>query len=199
MSQYYTRHELEAMGFASLGTDVALHRQSNVVFPERIKLGSHVRIDGFVTLLGSGSIEIGNYVHISPYCHLAGRGGIVFHDFSGLSSGVRIYTTSDDYSGAALTNPTVPEKYTNVTIRKVIIGKHVIVGSNSVILPGVEIGEGTAVGALTLVRKTLPPWSIYSGNPPSRLGERKRDLLALEKELLAETLEKAASSSNRSG
>lgn len=184
MSQYYSASELDDMGFKSLGTNVTIHRMSNVVFPKNISIASNVRIDGFCTIIGSGEIEIGNYVHISPYCLVAGRGGVRFMDFAGLSSGVRIYTTSDDYSGASLTNPTVPEEYTNVHMKEVVLGKHVIIGSNSVILPGVHVGEGSAVGALTLVTRSLDAWGIYSGNPLRRIKDRKKDLLSLERDLL---------------
>lgn len=188
MSQYFTKYELHKIGFLSIGKNVNIHKTCNIVFPENIKLENNIRIDGFSTIIGSGYIEIGNYVHISPYCLVAARGGVKLKDFSGLSSGVRIYTTSDDYSGEYLTNPTVPTKYTNVDIKEVVIDRHVIVGSNSVILPGVHIGEGAAVGALTLVRRSLDPWGIYSGNPARRIKDRKKDLLALEQQLLRNSL-----------
>ena len=171
-----------------MGKNVNIHKSSNIVFPENISIANNVRIDGFSTIIGSGNVEIGNYVHISPYCLIAARGGVKLKDFSGLSSGVRIYTTSDDYSGLFLTNPTVPANYTNVDMKEVVVDRHVIVGSNSVILPGVHIGEGTAVGALTLVRRSLDPWGIYSGNPAQRIKDRKKDLLVLEQGLLKNSL-----------
>ena len=105
-------------------------------------------------------------------------------DFSGLSQGVRIYSGTDDYSGQALTNPTVPHQYLNVHIAPVRLGRHVIIGSGSVILPGVTIGEGSAVGALSLVTKSLDDWGIYSGVPVKRLKSRSRKLLELENDLL---------------
>lgn len=188
MSQYLSLGELNDMGFMAVGKNVNIHRSCNIVFPNNIILGNNIRIDGFSTIIGSGNIEIGNYVHISPYCLIAARGGVKFGDFSGISSGVRIYTTSDNYNGDYLTNPTVPEKYTDVHIDEVFIGKHVIIGSNSVILPGVHVGEGAAVGALTLVKSSLEPWGIYSGNPAQRIKDRKMGLLALERELLNDFL-----------
>lgn len=41
-----------------------------------------------------------------------------------------------------MTNPTMPSKYTGVQRDDVLIGKHAIVGSGSVVLPGVVLGEG---------------------------------------------------------
>ena len=106
-------------------------------------------------------------------------------DFSGLSSRVSIYSSSDDYSGATMTNPMVPREYTGVVHADVYLGRHVIVGSGSVILPGVTLEDGVAVGALSLVTKDCKEFGIYSGNPARRISDRKRDLLELEKLLLS--------------
>ena len=102
-------------------------------------------------------------MYIAAYCGLYGRGGIEMEDFSTLSSRVAIYSSNDDYSGGALTNPTVPEEYRNVEYAKVIINKHCIIGSGTIILPGVEIGEGTAVGAMSLCNTDIEEWSVYAG------------------------------------
>ena len=83
-----------------------------------------------------------------------------------------------------MTNPTVPNEYTDVMHADVFFEKHVIVGSGSVILPGSNLEEGVAVGALSLVRKNCTAFGIYAGNPVRRIKERKRDLLKLEKEFM---------------
>ena len=80
-----------------------------------------------------------------------------------------------------MTNPTVPEQFTHVDHRGAELSRHVIIGSGSVILPGVKIGEGTAVGALSLVNKELEPFGIYAGVPLKRLKSRNRQFLDLEK------------------
>lgn len=108
-------------------------------------------------------------------------------DFSGLSQGVRVYSGSDDYSGSYLTNPTISEMYTKKFISPVRLGRHVIIGSGTVILPGVTIEEGSAVGALSLVTKRLEPWTIYFGNPVKPLKSRRKDLLKLEQQFLQDS------------
>jgi galactoside O-acetyltransferase len=100
-----------------------------------------------------------------------------------LSAGVRIFSASDDYTGEFMTNPTVPERFTNVDAATVYLRKHAIVGANSVILPGIEIGIGAAVGAMSLVTKEVPDFEIHAGCPARKISERKRDLLALEEKL----------------
>ena len=104
-------------------------------------------------------------------------------DFCNLSSRVSIYSSSDDYSGQTLTNPTVPDEFKNVTHAPVRLGRHVIVGSGSVILPGVSIGQGVAIGALSLVKQDCDEFGIYAGNPARRIKERSRALLELEAKL----------------
>ena len=106
-------------------------------------------------------------------------------DFSGLSQGICIYSGTDDYTGKFLTNPTVPDKYLKVKLAQVILGRHVIVGSGSVILPGVTIGEGSSVGALSLVTKSLDEWGVYFGVPVKKLKARSKDILKLEAELVS--------------
>lgn len=182
---FLSRLQLEQIGFAEVGEDVLISDKASIYNPARICLGHHVRIDDFCVLAaGVGGIRIGNYVHIAVGCILIGAGEIVFSDFAGLSSRVSIYSSSDDYSGRSLTNPTVPDEYKLVSHKPVFLGRHVIVGSGSVILPGVTLEEGVAIGALSLVTKNCAAFGIYSGNPARRLKERQRGLLELESKLL---------------
>jgi len=53
-----------------------------------------------------------------------------------------------------------------------VIGKFAVVGANSVVLPGVTIGEGASVGACSVVTRDLDPWGIYIGN--KKIGERNK-------------------------
>lgn len=184
---FYTREELAALGLKSFGEDVRISKKASLYNPGNISLGSHVRIDDFCVLsAGEGGIVIGDYVHIAVFCSLIGAGKITLDNFSGLSSRVSIYSSNDDYSGEFLTNPTVPAQYTGVTSADVYLGKHVIIGSGSIVLPGVTLQEGCSVGALSLVTKSCAAFSILFGAPAKRIGERKRDLLELEQRLLRE-------------
>jgi Acetyltransferase (isoleucine patch superfamily) len=94
-------------------------------------------------------------------------------DFTGLSMGVRVFTSSDDFSFYGFGNPSISEEFRNVKHGPVIIKKFAIIGANSVILPGVTIGEGAAVGAGSVVSKDLEPWGIYIGN--RKIGQRDKD------------------------
>lgn len=182
MSSFYSQEELREIGLKRYGENVLISRMCSIYQADKISIGSNVRIDDFCIL--SGKIDIGNYVHIAAYVSLfAGDAGIKVDDFSGVSSKCAVYAVSDDYTGKSMTNPMVPDKYKPYLIcKEVKIGKHAIVGCNSVILPGVEIGVGTAIGSMSLCTKTTEEWSIYTGIPAKKRGVRKRDLLELEKE-----------------
>lgn len=180
---FYTRDELMAVGFRSIGEDVLISTKASIYSPEQISLGSHVRVDDFCIL--SGRINLGNYIHVAAYSALyGGKEGIEVGDFSNISSRICIYALSDDYSGETMTNPMVPEQYKNVTHQKVIIGKHCILGTASTILPGVNISDGCAFGAYSFINRSCEPWSIYAGIPCRKIRERSQALLRYEKELV---------------
>lgn len=181
---FLSRVRLEAIGFASLGEDVLISDAARIYNAAHISIGSHVRIDDFCILsAGSGGIRIGRHVHIGCFGSLIGKEAISLGDFAGMSSRVSVYSSSDDYSGEFMTNPTVPERYRRVQHGSVVIGRHAIFGAGCVILPGVAVGEGAAVGALTLIARDLEPFTSYLGIPARKTGERKRNLLALETQL----------------
>ena len=183
---YLTDKEITKLGLKHVGRNVRISKFANFYGAQYISIGSNSRIDDFCILSASreGSISVGNNVHMSASVYLFGTYGIQIGDFSGMSSGVKIYSTSDDYSGEFLTNPTVSREFVNVQNELVIIGKHAIIGAGSVVLPGVVVSEGVAVGALSLVNKSLDSWSIYAGQPVKKIKERSKNLLKLEAQYL---------------
>jgi len=181
MTSFFNNSELSSLQFKSIGNKVNISRLASFYDIRNISIGNNVRIDDFCIL--SGNITLGNNIHIAAGTYLfGGNAGIILKDFSNLSSRIAIYAESDDYSGITLTNPTIPNIYKNLTKKLVVINKHVIIGTGSVILPGVDIGEGVAIGALSLVNKSLPPWKICVGIPAVPVKERKKDLLKLEEQ-----------------
>lgn len=49
--------------------------------------------------------------------------------------------------------------------KPISVGSGCWIAARAFVLPGVTIGDGTVVGACSLVTKDLPAWSICSGNP----------------------------------
>lgn len=183
-NDFRSAEELQAIGFAAIGNKVLIDRTTRFFGVGRISIGSNVRIDAYSVLsAGAGGISIGNHVHIGVYVFLTGAARIELHDFSGLSGRVSIYSSNDDYNGDALTGPTVPDDCRKVTSAAVIVGRHAVVGAASVILPGVTISEGACVGALSLVKRGVPAFSIVAGQKGQLIGQRKKDFLKLEERL----------------
>jgi acetyltransferase-like isoleucine patch superfamily enzyme len=173
--------------FNSIGADVLIDRDARFFRPENIRIGNNVRIDAQVVISAGHPVTIGDHVHLSVGSRIFASGGPVhMGDFSGLSSDVKIYTATDDYVGGTLTNPTVPDRFRDVATGPVIIGRHVVVGAGTVILPGVTLHEGSAVGALSLVRADVPEGAVVAGIPARVVTRRDVDRLrALERDLRA--------------
>lgn len=189
MDSFYCEEELKNLGLASYGSNVKISKKTSIYSPETITIGSNVRIDDFCCLVGGKKgIRIGSNVHIAFLCIIVGNGGVVIDDFAGLSSRCCIYSTTDDYSGNSLTNPTVPETYKKVFDGEVHLGKHVIIGTNTTILPNVNIESGCSIGAHSLVNKDLAGWGIYIGTPVKRVKDRSKNLLELERQYLSGNL-----------
>lgn len=183
MTSFYSRDELLSLGFASLGEEAYISRKASIYGAGNIRIGNHVRVDDFTVL--SGNVIIGDYVHIAVSTSLfGGSAGIVVGDFANLSSRVAVYALSDDYSGEYMTNPMIPEKYKNTLESKVTIGKHAIIATGATVLPGVSIGVGSAVGAMSLVKEDVEPWTVAAGIPARYRKPRSKKLLELEKEFL---------------
>lgn len=184
---YYGSEELREFGFKSVGENVSIARNCTIIGLPNIFIGNHVRIDGYTTLAATaGQVSIGNYIHIGGRCHFNAAEDLTFGDFGGTSQGVRIYTASDDYTGKALMGPMVPRDCRMVQRAPVVLGRYAVIGSGTVVLPGASIGEGSVVGALSLVTKPLDPWGVYFGCPAKRLKNRSRALLAHEARIMAE-------------
>lgn len=182
---FLTQSQILALGLSSCGDNVLISDKASIYGASKISLGNNVRVDDFCILsAGTGGITIGNFVHIGCYSSIIGKGAVYLGDYSGISSHVSIYSSSDDYSGKSMTNPTIPECYRNGDNRDVHIGRHAIVGAGSVLLPGVEVGEGCAIGALSLVKKKCDAFFIYHGNPAKKICKRSRMLLEVEKNFL---------------
>jgi acetyltransferase-like isoleucine patch superfamily enzyme len=178
---FLSNDELMQLGLKSIGIDVLISRKASIYGAEGMTIGNHVRIDDFCIL--SGEISIGSYVHISAYTALYGKSGIDIADYVTISGRVMVYSENDDYSGEFMTNPMLPAGFTNVYRAKVVFHKHAIVASGSIILPGVQIGEGTCIGAMSLVKSNTDPWMIYAGVPAIQVKERKKNILDFEAQL----------------
>lgn len=183
---YYSQEQLQQMGFKKLGRNVKISDKACIYNSDRIEIGENSRIDDFCVV--SGKITIGTHAYIGPFSLIAGgEKGLSIGDFATIAYHVQVFTQSDDYLGQTLTNPTIPSRYKMEKKEPVELGRHVIIGAGSIVLPGVVLAEGSSIGAMSLVTKSTAPWGVYFGVPARRVMERKRELLELEKRFLADS------------
>ena len=183
----YSRKELLALGFAAVGQEVLIDRSCRFFGAQNMQLGDHVRIDANCVFGNDPKgMKIGSFVHIAVGVTVLGAGGLIMEDFTGLAAHTCIHTSTDDYIGGAMTGPWAPAEFRNVTDAPVILRRHAVVGTGSVLLPGVELGVGVAIGALTVVRKSVPAFAIAVGNPMRIVGKRGREMLDHEDQVRAQ-------------
>ena len=174
--------------FGDVGENVLISTRAVFYEPEKMRIGDNSRIDDFC--LVTGRVTIGRNVHLTAYTHVAGGApGVILEDFATCAYACHILAQTDDYSGLTMTNSTVSKRYKGETFAAVSIGRHAILGTGTIVLPGCHVGEGVATGAGTVVTKPLEDWTIYVGQPARAAGLRSRELLALEAEYLAQSAE----------
>ncbi|RCS27702.1 acyltransferase [Polaribacter sp. WD7] len=126
--------------FKSNGEFNDVNLSLNVVYPERLELGS--------------------YIYIGPNAFINALGGVKIKTGTIIGPNLTIHSANHKYKNAKY----IPYDET-FEFRKVVIGENVWIGGNVIIAPGSEIGEGCIVGAGTVVSGKIPKMSIVVGNP----------------------------------
>ena len=117
------------------------------------------KLDGFL-------IEIGNNVEINDSVHIGAVEKVIIED--GVLIASRVYITDHNhgsYKGSQQDNPLVAPKDRKIFSSPVKICKNVWLGEMVCVLQGVTIGEGSIIGAMSVVTKDIPPYSIAIGSP----------------------------------
>ena len=109
-------------------------------------------------------IKIGNNVNIQTDCHISAINSVIIEDNVLIASFVYISDHSHgtcDYFESLIS----PIKRRLYSKGAVCIGKNVWIGEKATILPGVTVGEGSIIGANSVVTKNIPAYSIACGTP----------------------------------
>ncbi len=166
---------------------------SRIRHPEHFEVGDYSIVDDFSYF--STRVRIGLCSHIASGCSVAGGGDRLFTlgDFCSLSSGVKIWCSSDDFVNDLVTiiPPGAADVKQHVILGDVTFGNCTAVGSNSVVMPANDIPEGTVIGAVSFVPAAFPfeAWSVYAGSPIRLVGRRNRDAVTAQARRLREQLE----------
>jgi len=151
---------------------VKTYEYTKIIGTDNIKFGHDIIIDDFVFIYATTPMTFGNYIHIASFSSIIGGAELSVEDFVAISHGARILTSTDDFKDWGFGNSTIPLKFRNVTRKPVHIGRFCIIGANSVVLPGVAIGEGATVGANSVITRDLAPWGVHIGN--KRISKRNK-------------------------
>ena len=170
---YLSQEQLESIGFSKVGEKVFISDKVSIYNASKISIGSYVRIDDFCLLsAGDEGIEIGSYVHISCYATIMGRSKITLKDFVGISIKATILSSTSDFSGEFLPSLNefdelnkLHEGITDIISKPVAFETNSDIGAHSLVLPGVTVGMGSVIGAMSVVYEDLNPWGIFIGNP----------------------------------
>jgi len=146
-----------------------------VIKNDDIEVGDNVRIADFCRI--SSHCKIGSNCEIAPGTYIAGGGDkyrFEMGDYSSLSSGVRIWLSSNDYVNELVAH-NVP--FVKEIEGSVILGKYTGIGCNSVIMPNNNIPEGVTIGALSFVPSgfKFEPWTVYAGRPIKKIKSRNKE------------------------
>lgn len=147
-SHHIRKFVYKALG-AEIGKNVVFHFRTEVRGLHRLKIG-----DG--TIIGDNAL-------------LAAQRGLTIGKNVNLSSNVSIYSGAHDHRDPYF-------RSTPATTRPITIGDRVWIGSNAIILTGVNIGEGAVVCAGCVVTKDVDPYAVVAGIPAKKVNERPCDL-----------------------
>lgn len=129
-------------------------------------VGTGVRLNGSLTLIGSDQVIIGDNVHIGDNAFIRATGGLTIGDNTHISRNLVLYTANHDYRGKRL-------PYDECEVyRPVTIGRNVWIGMNVCISPGSTIRDGAIIGMGAVIHGTVPELAIVGAAPWKVIGSR---------------------------
>jgi acetyltransferase-like isoleucine patch superfamily enzyme len=150
------RSKFSVLRDAEIGDGTVIYDQVNLY---KCKIGKNSKIDAFVYI--EEGVVIGDNCKIRPFVFIPT--GVTIED--NVFIGPNVSFTNDKY-------PKVKGEWKLLQTR---IRKGASIGANSVILPGVTIGEGALVGAGSVVTRDVPSKAVVAGNPACIVGHRDNE------------------------
>lgn len=133
---------------------------------ESLTTGVNLRIDIIESKNCSPVLYIGKNVEFNDYVHIGVVEGVSIGDNTLIASKVFIADHNHgSYAGATHSNPNEKPIARILQSKKISIGKNVWIGEYVAILPGVTIGDGAIIGAMSVVSKDIPSNTIAVGSP----------------------------------
>ena len=146
----------------------------------------YTRMSSTVVIMNRPKLSVADFVWVWHSTILDATEGLTIGEGCQIGAWVGIFTHGSDSSirllGKNFVNiPNTERK--GYTRGAVYVGDYSFIGAGSVILPGVKIGKGSMISAGTLLTKSVPDYSIVTGNPAQVRGTTiDYDLQFFEKE-----------------
>ncbi len=131
--------------------------------------GENTNVRPSASLAYSHHIFLGKNVHVQRHVYIwAGRNSIITIGNNTII-GPGSFITSDNHG---IKKEMLIREQEGVE-KDIVIGSDVWLGAYSIVLPGVEIGNGAVIAAGSVVTKNVPSYTIVGGVPAKPIGERK--------------------------
>lgn len=173
-------NDVERARFLGLPETTRIRERTKIISPELLTIGEHCWIGENTVLDASGGLVIGEHTSIGLNC-------LVFTHSSWLAN-----MMLENHSGSDL-----------IERKPVSIGKGCFIGGNTVILPGVTIGDFATVSPNSVVAKDVPEYCLVSGNPARVFQRYDREYLEEQADRVrkanAEARERLAEGGNTDG
>jgi acetyltransferase-like isoleucine patch superfamily enzyme len=133
----------------------------------------YTRISSTATIMNRKSLNIADHVWVWHYTILDATEGLIIGEGTQIGAWVGIFTHGSENAIRLLGKEFVHinnEERIGYTRGSVKIGSYTFIGAKSVILPGIEIGNGCLIGSGTLVTKDVPDYSVVVGSPGKIIG-----------------------------
>lgn len=125
----------------------------------KFSLGKHSVIESYACINNAvGDVVIGDYTRIGLHCTVIGPVTIGSH--VNLAQGITVTALNHNFQDTKLR---IDEQ--GISTKAVTIGDDVWIGTNAVILPGVNIGSHVVIAAGSVVTKDIPSHSLAMGTP----------------------------------
>jgi maltose O-acetyltransferase len=156
------------------------------LFRRFLNYGSNVHIGRFGHFTCE-NISFGNNVYVGQQCRFqASKSKIIIGNYIMFGPNVSIHGGNHriDLLGRYMIDVKLEEKLEE-NDQDVIIEDDVWIGANAIILKGVKIGEGSIVGAGSIIYKSVPPYSIIVGSKSQSIKERwTKEQIEIHKKIL---------------
>lgn len=165
ISVVYTRIFFKQAKLIRLPFDI--RNRKYVKIGEKFVTGFSCRIEAYpMDIRNSNCIKIGDNVQINDYVHISGIQSVCIGNNVLIASKVFISDNNHgSYNMSYSDNPLSIPKERDLTSKPILIEDNVWLGESVCVLPGVTIGKGAIVGALSVVTKNVEPYTIVAGNP----------------------------------